>query len=273
MKKFVLSCAISLAVAGLAHADVAVVAQAPAITSGHGTVTNDKVNVRSRADKNAEVITQVHKGDAVEVLDRNGDWLHITLPATAKCYVSNKLIKDGEASADAVNIRCGPGTNFKDVGKLAKGEKVEVVEVKGEWTQIKPTGHCTGWIAAEFVEIAVPTPLPAPIQTSEIVTPPVSLPPVDMPPPAAPAPPVEVMTRYVVKDGYLSSVSDVKAPTPYALMTPTISGLNHIIAYLDAPQMKLPRYEGKHVRVLGNERWKRDERYPVIAVERLDMVW
>jgi SH3-like domain-containing protein len=273
MKKFVLSCAISLAVAGLAHADVAVVAQAPAITSGHGTVTKDKVNVRSRADKNAEVITQVNKGDAVEVLDRKGDWLHITLPATAKCYVSTKLVKDGAATADAVNIRCGPGTNFKDVGKLAKGEKVEVVETKGEWMQIKPTDHCTGWITAEFVEIAVPTPLSAPIQTSEIVTPPVSLPPVDAPPPAAPTPPVEVTTRYVVKDGYLSAVDDVKAPTPYALKTATIGGLNHIIAYLDAPQMKLARYEGKHVRVLGNERWKRDERYPVIAVERLDMVW
>jgi hypothetical protein len=119
----------------------------------------------------------------------------------------------------------------------------------------------------------VPTPLPAPIQTSEIVTPPVSLPPVETTPAPAPAPPVEVTSRYVIKDGYLSSVSDVKAPTPYALMTPTISGLNHIIAYLDAPQMKLARYEGKHVRILGNERWRRDERYPVIAVERLDMVW
>jgi hypothetical protein len=45
------------------------------------------------------------------------------------------------------------------------------------------------------------------------------------------------------------------------------------MAYLDAPQMDLVRYEGKHVRVLGNQTWKRDERYPVIAVERLDPVW
>jgi SH3-like domain-containing protein len=273
MKKFALSCAISLAVAGLAHADVAVVAQAPVITSGHGTVTKDKVNIRARADKNAEIITQVNKGDAVEVLDRKGDWLHIALPATAKCYVSSKLVKDGQATADTVNIRCGPGTNFKDIGKLAKGEKVEVVDIKGEWTQIKPTSHCAGWIAAEFVEIAAPTPLSAPMQTGEIVTPPASLPPVETPPSVVPPPPVEVMTRYVVKDGYLAAATDPKAPAQYVLMTPTVSGLSHIIAYLDAPQMKLTRYEGKHIRVLGNERWKRDERYPVITVERLDMMW
>lgn len=273
MKKFILSCAISLAVAGLTRADVGLVAQAPVITSGHGTVTKERVNVRSRADKNAEVCTQVHKGDAVEVLDRKGDWLHITLPASAKCYVSSKLIKDGATTTDAVNVRCGPGTNFKDVGKLASGEKVGVVEVKGEWTQIQPTGHCTGWIAAEFVEIAVPTPAPAPIQTSEIVTPPASLPPVAVAPVATSLVAPAVMTRYVVKDGYLAAVNDVKAPTQYALMTPTVGSLNHIIAYLDAPQMKLTRYEGKHIRVLGNESWKRDERYPVIAVERVDMVW
>ena len=273
MKKFVLLCATSLAVAGMSRADVGLIAQAPVITSGHATVTKDKVNVRARADKNAEVVTQLSKGESVEVLDRKGDWLHIALPVTAKCYVAGKFIKDGAVTADAVNVRCGPGTNFKDVGKLAKGEAVEVVEAKGEWTQIKPTAHCRGWVAAEFVDIAVPTPIPAPIQTSEIVTPPASLPPVatsSLPPPAAP---VEVHIQYVVKDGYLAAVNDVKAPAPYALMTPKSDGLEHIIAYLDAPQLKLTRYEGKHVRVLGNQRWQRDERYPVIAVERLDMVW
>ena len=32
-------------------------------------------------------------------------------------------------------------------------------------------------------------------------------------------------------------------------------------------------FEGKHVRVLGNQSWERHQRYPVNAVERIDMVW
>jgi hypothetical protein len=56
-------------------------------------------------------------------------------------------------------------------------------------------------------------------------------------------------------------------------MTENVGGRQYIMAYLDAPQMNLARYDGKHVRVLGNQRWKSDERYPVIAIERLDMVW
>src|SRR5437867_2897989 len=234
MKKFVLSCAISLMVAGLARADVGVVAQAPAITSGHATVTKDNVNVRSRADKNSEVVAQLAKGDSVEVLDRKADWLRITLPASAKCFVSAKFIQNGEATGDAVNIRCGPGTNFKDVGKLSKGEKVEVVEAKGDWTQIKTTAHCSGWVAAEFIEIAVPTPAAAPMQTTEVVTPPVSLPPSASAPLPAPAPlpgtsEPEVETHYVVKDGYLAAVKNSNAPDLYALKTENVAGRDYII--------------------------------------------
>lgn len=267
MKKFVFSCAISFALTGLACADVGFVAPAPAITSGHATVNNDAVNVRARADKNAEVAAHLSRGDSVDVIDRKGDWLHIHLPATAKCYVSAKFIKDGEVTGDKVNVRCGPGTNYKDVGKLNRGEKVEVVEA-GEWTQIKPTAHCTGWIAAEFVEL---TPAPAPIQSAEIVTPPVSLPPA-VSAPLLPAE-VDVQVQYVVKDGYLAGLRDTKAPASYALMTENVGGRDYIIAYLEAPQMNLDRYRGKHVRILGNQRWSRNERYPVIAVERIDIVW
>jgi uncharacterized protein YraI len=275
MKKFLLSCAISLALAGLVHADVGLVAQAPVITSGHGTVTGDKVNVRSRPDKNSEVVGQLTKGASVEVLDRKGEWLKITLPAHAKCYVAARFIQDGASTGDAVNIRCGPGANFKDVGKLARGEKVEVIETAGEWTQIKPTAHCTGWVAAEFVELAMPTPTPAPIQTTEVVPPPVSQPLIVTAPLPAPAATssAEIETHYVVKDGYLARAKEANARTPYALMTESVGGRAYIMAYLDAPQMDLARYEGKHVRVLGNQSWKRDERYPVIAVERLDPVW
>jgi len=86
-------------------------------------------------------------------------------------------------------------------------------------------------------------------------------------------PAAEVYVQYVVKDGYVSAVKEAKAPQPYALMTENIAGREYIIAYLDAPQMNFTRYEGKHVRVLGNLRWQHDERYPIIAVERLDMVW
>ena len=283
MKRFTGLCVLSaaLVVAGAAHADSMLAqtqAPAPVPAGSHGTVLKDKVNVRARGSKTAEIVAQLHKGDGVEIVEHKGDWLRVTLPASAKCYVSAKLVKDGIATSDAVNIRCGPGTNYKDVGKLAKGEPVEVLKNQGDWVEIKPTSHCTGWIAATLVEVGAPAPPPAaPITSSEVVTPPVSLPPA-VSAPVAPIKPTaedaEVHLRYVVKDGVLHAVKDAaNAPGSYELMTEEVGYRQYRIAYLETTEKNLARYEGKLVRVFGNERWRKTERYPVIAVERIDMVW
>jgi len=285
MKRFTVLSLISAGlIAGNVRADSMNVAAAtviaPAITSGAGKVLKDNVNVRARADKTAEILVQLKKGDPVEVKERKGDWLCIIAPAHTKCFVSAKLLKAGVAINDAVNVRGGPGMNFKELGKLTKGEKVEVVETKGEWTQIKPTANCVGWVAADLVEILPPTPTPAPIQVIDTtpLAPPVATSLLPVPAPAsAPVkiadPGDEVHMQYVVKDGYVAAVTEPNAPAAYALMTESVLRRDYIIAYLDAPANSLSRYDGKHVRVLGNQRWKRSERYPVIAVERCEIIW
>jgi len=279
MKKFaswsLLSAALVLST-GNTRADSMKVAEAPllalAITGGTGTVLKNNVNVRSRGNKDAEVIAQLKKGDTVDIKERKGEWLRIAAPAHTKCYISSKFIKDGIATGDAINIRCGPGTNYKDIGKFAKGDKLEALEAKGEWTLIKPTANCTGWVAAELIEIATPTPAPAPIQTSEAPLPP--------PTPILTAQPIQMVdqgadmqVQYVVKDGILAVVKEANAPGPYALLTDDVMGRQYIMAYLESSQTNLSRYDGKHVRIMGNQRWKRGERYPIIAIERCDMVW
>ena len=81
----------------------------------------------------------------------------------------------------------------------------------------------------------------------------------------------DIIVQYVVKDGYLAVVKEANAPGQYALMTENIMGREYIIAYLESSQTNLSRFDGKHVRVMGNSRWKRNERYPVITIERCDL--
>jgi SH3-like domain-containing protein len=251
-------------------------------------VSKDKVNVRARADKNSEVVAQLKKGEAVKIVEHKGEWLRIRLPDAAKCYVGVKFIKNGQCTGDRVYVRCGEGLNFKDLGKLAKGDKVHVVATKGEWTQIKPTADCSGWVAANLVEIAAPAPPPIPVappvitNAPEIATAPVPAPPV-VAPPVVPAPMVapipvaepgpEVYVQYVVKDGILHAVKEPGAPAAYELTTVPFDDRSYRFAYLEPTDKNLERYEGKHVRVLGTMRWRKIDRFPVIAVERLDMVW
>jgi hypothetical protein len=278
---WVISLCIALLAGVGAHADSLAPVASPSIGAGPGKVLKDKSNIRARPAINAEVVVQVNKGDTVEVLERKSadgrEWLQILLPETAECYVSSKFVRDGAVIGDNVNVRCGPGASYKDVGKISKGESVTVVGTKGEWTQIKPTSHCTGWISAGLVEMAqqpiAPPATPPMSRMPEIVTPPVALP----PPASGPVKqtePAEMKTQYVVKDGILNEVRRETNPlASYELRTEEIGGRDYRIAYLDTTESNLARYEGKHVRVMGNERWTKGERYPVIVVERVEMVW
>ncbi len=258
---------------------------APADAVGRGTVKGEHSNVRSRPTLHSEVITQLHKGETVDVLEhktvteheKSMDWLRITLPETAKCYVSAKHVVDDSVDVDNLNVRCGPGSSYRDIGKLAKGAKVEIVQKKGDWAQIKPTADCSGWIAAELVDVqaapapvAAATPVPS-ANSGEIVTPPVAA-------PVGPSVSVvntdpDVLVTYAVKDGYVDSVTESNAPGAFELRTPEADRLSFRVAYLEAPGLNLTKYLGKHVRLVGTQRWHKGDRYPVISVERIDMVW
>jgi hypothetical protein len=63
------------------------------------------------------------------------------------------------------------------------------------------------------------------------------------------------------------------APGSYQLMTEEMDRIQHRLCYLESPQQNLSRYEGKLVRIVGTERWRAGERYPVVAVERVEIVW
>jgi uncharacterized protein YgiM (DUF1202 family) len=256
-------------------------AAAPAAETGRGIVKGQHSNVRSRPSLNSEVISQLHKGDPVDVLERKTvtereksmDWLRIALPATSKCFVSAKHLTDGTVNVDSLNVHCGRGTNYRDIGKLPKGTKVEVVEKKGEWVQIRPTPECSGWIAAELVDVDTAPRAPAP---SDTVTPPVPVPSATAP--AAPTISVvnadpDILVTYVVKDGYVGTVNETNAPAAFELRTAEEDRLSFRVAYMEPGDTNLQRFVGKHVRVVGTQRWRRGERYPVLAVERVDMVW
>jgi uncharacterized protein YgiM (DUF1202 family) len=283
----VLACAGSGGVA-ICRADSGVVAaaqSAPATAPTRGTVKGERSNVRSRPSLHSEVVVQLHKGDVVDVLERKTvnehdkamDWLRIALPESAKCYVSARHVVDGVVDVDNLNVRCGPGTSYREVGQLPKGAKVDIIEKKGEWDQIKPTAECSGWIAAELVDVEAAPPAAATppaaqtVNPGEIVTPPVAAP--VGPSVSVVNPEPDVLVSYAVKDGYLAAVTESNAPAPYELRTPEMDRLSSRMAYLEAPGMDLKKYIGKHIRIVGTQRWHKGDRYPVITIERIDVVW
>ncbi len=55
-------------------------------------------------------------------------------------------------NAKAVNIRNGAGTSFKILGSVKKGAKLEIINKKGTWYQVKygkGTGYIAGWLVTQ----------------------------------------------------------------------------------------------------------------------------
>jgi len=59
---------------------------------------------------------------------------------------------------DSVNLRSGPGTNYKRVGLLGKGTKLSVAEAKNGWLRVRQDDGREGWIAETLVTAVDTTP-------------------------------------------------------------------------------------------------------------------
>ncbi len=220
---------------------------------------------------------------------RERDWLNIELPDSAKCYVSSQYLADGTVTGDSLYVRCGAGKNYRHVGKLAKDARVEVIGQEGDWTRIKPTAACTGWIAAELVEVAA-APEPEPIVIAEAepepavevddLPPAVPLEPVPAPEPT-PAERVEVISTdpdvhvySVLKSGILAAAAADDAPAAYQLERETNMGRRHLVCYLVPPDdVAMDRFQGKEIRVSGTMHWHRGDRYAVLHADRVERIW
>lgn len=146
-----------------------------------GTITANSLNIRKGAGSKYDSIGKYSKGDVVVVLEKSGNWgrtdkgwislkyvdLEGTVPEATEASKSedddNKsedddkqttsadIVSDGNTkalgtkiiSADALNVRSGPGTDYDKVDKVYAGERVSYYQTSGSWIRIK-----AGWISS-----------------------------------------------------------------------------------------------------------------------------
>ncbi len=56
----------------------------------------------------------------------------------------------GTVTANSLNVRSGPGTNFRVVGVLRRGEQVTILERSGGWLRVA-AGRDRGWVAGNYI--------------------------------------------------------------------------------------------------------------------------
>lgn len=130
-------------------------------------VTASALNIRSGPGTGYKVITTVKKNQAVQVTQTKGTWDKVIVGKKTG-WASNKYLtikkpaakttaaaKTMYVTASALNVRSGPGTKYKVVTVIKKGQSVKVTQTKNSWDKVA-AGAKTGWASGKYLTTKKP---------------------------------------------------------------------------------------------------------------------
>jgi len=139
--------------------------------SGSLTISTDAVNVRSGPGLSYSLEKIAKRGEKYSIVKEKGDWIEIQLSFGKTGWVVNWLVtKENEpkaatastsagskntiaiANTDQLRVRSGPGTSFRIVSFLNKGQEVTILDQNENWYKITST-FGEGWVVRDFLEI------------------------------------------------------------------------------------------------------------------------
>lgn len=257
------------------------------LTPGSAEVNVAELTVRGQAGLKGELITHLHKGDTVNVLeqinlshhaaDEPSQWAKISYPTNSHIWVNSHFVKDGTVSIKKLNLRAGPGENYSVVGVVEQGTAINAIQTKGSWTQIDPPANAFAFVAARYlteVAAATPPPQPPPAEMPETQTTVPNQPQIVVTPPQPPQPPQPTTppVRIVSHQGIVGGVGSIIAPTAYKLYDQnTKQDIDYL--YPISANIDLSRLVDDEVVVTGEEgidpRWPNT---PVIAIQSIQVL-
>ena len=134
---------------------------ARADSEGAGTVTASALNLRSEASTSSSVLTCLPRGSVVVITGRLDGWYQVAYKGYVG-YMSADYLEvsssadadfgDGTVTANAVNLRSGPGTDYSVVGSRDKGSVLSVTGVSDEWYKVDLNGSA-GYIRSDYLSL------------------------------------------------------------------------------------------------------------------------
>lgn len=136
-------------IAGLCLALVAAPAAAEMVS-----IKGSVVNMRSGPGTNTEVLWELERGYPLQVLQRKGSWLQVKDFENDKGWVARTLtgkVPHHIVKAKIANIRSGPGTGFRVVGKAERYDLLRTRGAKTGWVRVERGDGVKGWISKRLL--------------------------------------------------------------------------------------------------------------------------
>ncbi len=118
-----------------------------------GKVTGSKVRLRTDADLDSRIITQLNKGSLFLVVGEKRDFYAVRPPINTKFYVFRSYIIDNTVEAHRVNVRLFPSLDAPVIGRLEHKQKIrgEILASNNKWIAISPPENMNFYIAKDYV--------------------------------------------------------------------------------------------------------------------------
>lgn len=118
------------------------------------SVDRPEINMRTGPGTQHESLWLLSRGYPLQVLDRNGNWLQVQDFENDKGWVYRPLTAGKPhyvVKSKIVNIRRGPGTNTRVIGKANYGDVLRTLANKGDWAQVRDADGLVGWVARRLL--------------------------------------------------------------------------------------------------------------------------
>lgn len=126
-------------------------------TTLRGKVNANILNVRDTPSLVSNVIGKTYKNEIVEISSEMEDWYQIKYKGET-AYCSSKfidIVEDivlGKITASVLNVRNQPNTGSVVLGKVVKGETVEILKEFTEWVKINYAGK-EAYVYKKYVDL------------------------------------------------------------------------------------------------------------------------
>ncbi|WP_068673978.1 N-acetylmuramoyl-L-alanine amidase [Oceanobacillus sp. Castelsardo] len=138
-------------------------------------VSTGVLNVRSEPSLQADILGMLTKGNQVNVFKEQYGWVQtyyqgkeawiakhhlIALDETQVSEVKQTAVLSAEMitlTADGVNIRSGPGEEYRVIGTASSHKSYELIHTEGDWHKISLTEGKTAWVASWLTNKSIGT--------------------------------------------------------------------------------------------------------------------
>ena len=118
------------------------------------SVSSDSVNLRSGPGTNFQIKWEYGKGFPLQVISKKGDWIEVEDFENDKGWIykpllsaeGHMIVKVNRNKNKKINIRSGPGTKYKIVGKAYYGVVFQTLEQRDGWAKVQHETGLVGWI-------------------------------------------------------------------------------------------------------------------------------